>query len=549
MSKNRSLIRFIVLGFALLSISALSVVAENSWVGNIFGPFKAFWGETSESSTGKSIAENSPALSNGPIIFQRGFAAAADIPFNQGGQLYKIDPASGTENSFGAGSQPNYSIDGTIIAFIDSTHLFVTSASTFNPAGIVIPQGGSPINALYPKVSPDNSQVVFQGFASVNSNSLYKTFIINTACTSSNAYDTSVCNKTVLAFHGNIGDNGTTSSIYPSWYPTLTPSGPNRTGKILFVKTSDSQSTVDARNATGDIYEKDVTIATNGVVTEGASTNLTNNPAKYSFPTYSHDGTRIAVVKTDAGGSDSLYIMNSNGSSPVSIINNGGSGQITVLDPAWSPDDARIAFSDSIELFQITTGTLQISPVTSNINAAADLFPSWAPIAGSPTPTPTPTPLPATLIFDGKLRDRVSRHHGSAGLAPDGDLDGTFTVTPPPATAGKTLASIDLCQKATPCLPSPADNNINRWDTIPGDTNLWVLGVDYVPEGASLVNNANDGSVSGLTVSNQGAFKLYAADATPSAFVFGSQFSVTVTFADGSSATASTTINRTQADV
>ena len=46
--------------------------------------------------------------------------------------------------------------------------------------------------------------------------------------------------------------------------------------KLVFVRTSDSEANIDAGNYTGDIFSEDITVAANGVVTEGTKTNLTN---------------------------------------------------------------------------------------------------------------------------------------------------------------------------------------------------------------------------------------------------------------------------------
>jgi hypothetical protein len=296
-------------------------------------------------------------LSNGKIVFQRGFDPTQN-------NLHFVDPVTQTETLFGAGNQPNYSLDGSKITFIDAQgFLAITPAASYSPQVLVSPQGGSQLVGLKPKWSPDGTQVAYQGLPS----SVFKVDIINAACTSGTlSQDT--CNQTIL----DRGAGAVTQNTDPAWRPFLNYVGGNRVGRVVFVRTAD-QNTVN-----GDIFVTDITIAPNGKVIEGTTANLTRSLAKYSAPAYSHDGTKIAFVKTDANNSDSLWVMKADGSNATAILSS-NSGQIITRNPAWSPDDTKIAYSDSIQLFQIATDTFQITPVTGAINAAGDAFPSWGP--------------------------------------------------------------------------------------------------------------------------------------------------------------------------
>ena len=146
--------------------------------------------------------------------------------------------------------------------------------------------------------------------------------------------------------------------------------------------------------------------------------------------------------------------------------------------------------------------------------------------AGSASP-----PLSATLSFDGQLRDRVSK--SDAGVAPDGQMDGVFTLTLPLAAQGKSIKSMDL-----------KGPNGNEWDTIVNA--LWIVGVARGLD-SPLANQAdgtldNNGSNAGIAVGNNVIFKLFVPDSNPTSFALGNQFTVTVNFSDGTTATGSATI-------
>ena len=625
MLQNRSSLRFTVLGLAVIALSAMAVVAENSLGSSIFDSIQEFLGVSSASSNAAGIAEkrfsgggnanNPQVLTNGPIIFQRGFAAAANIPYNQGGELDKVDPTSGIETLFGNGSQPNYSVDGSKIVFLNNAQITTSTASTYNPVGLTILGGGSNINGLYPKWSPDGANIAYNTTASVSGTLVYHIKIIGGSC--------SACDITQ-----ELNPAGTSAYIHPAWNPLIGTSGTSRTAQLIFVRTSAVKANVDAGNYTGDIFSEAITIAQNGTVTEGGRLNLTNSVAKYSFPSYSHDGTKITYVKTGANG-DSLIVANANGSSATTILTGSGGGQITVKNPTWSPDDTKIAFSDSIQLFQIAISNNQVTQVTTPINAAADLFSSWAPVTGNPNPVPTinsdgtglspsiavtggpaftltvngtnfvnsstvnfngvgrtttfvsatkltsqilasdigtagtfpitvvnPAPgggtsnavnftvSPMAISFDGRLRDRVSKSesglcfntaapppHGLTSPICDGDTDGTFSLELSFASFSKSITKLDL-----------VDVNGNRWDTVPGN-GLWVIGVARGMDAP--FENQNDGSLNSVPVGNQGTFKLFVPASNPSSFVQGKTFTLTVTFSDNSTLTASTTVPQT----
>jgi hypothetical protein len=144
------------------------------------------------------------------------------------------------------------------------------------------------------------------------------------------------------------------------------------------------------------------------------------------------------------------------------------------------------------------------------------------------TPPPTPSPsLPVlSLIYNGKLRDRVGQ--GNTARAADGALDGTLTATLN-ASTGRTITALKLQSTAS-----------KTWDT-DSRTRNWLLGVASTLDG-SLMNNASTMAVK-FAVPAGGSFVLFASDYAGIEFVPGATLTLTATFSDGTSATAATTIS------
>jgi uncharacterized protein (TIGR03437 family) len=132
---------------------------------------------------------------------------------------------------------------------------------------------------------------------------------------------------------------------------------------------------------------------------------------------------------------------------------------------------------------------------------------------------------PPTLAFNGKLRDRVGR--SKIALAPDGDADGTFTLSFPLGVPSRTITNLSLLRTGN-----------GGWDTDPTN-GLWVAGAADSLDGA-LRNNAN-GSVS-ISVVGGNNLVLFVAD-NASLFGSGVQFTLTIRFADGSDVLTTTVIS------
>src|SRR5262245_17843984 len=139
--------------------------------------------------------------------------------------------------------------------------------------------------------------------------------------------------------------------------------------------------------------------------------------------------------------------------------------------------------------------------------------------------TVLPPPPTMSLAYLGKLRDKVGPSPTAFG--PDTALDGTFRVIVQGGIWPRTVTRLDLRRASGGGI----------WDTDPA-TSYWALGATASLDGALL--NAAGGAVS-FPVADGGAFFMFASDLSPTPFTSGSTFTLTASFADGTS--ASTSVN------
>src|SRR5439155_23048918 len=104
----------------------------------------------------------------------------------------------------------------------------------------------------------------------------------------------------------------------------------------------------------------------------------------------------------------------------------------------------------------------------------------------------TPT---ITLGYDGKLRDRVGQNNLVG--TPDGQLDGTFTVTLNAGSGNRTVTRLQL-----------GNNPGGVWNTV-GTDGFWTLGVATGLD-TGLLNGSNDAV--NFAVGDGSSFKIFAAD-------------------------------------
>ena len=137
----------------------------------------------------------------------------------------------------------------------------------------------------------------------------------------------------------------------------------------------------------------------------------------------------------------------------------------------------------------------------------------------------TPQTVTMTLVYNGRLRDRVGQ--GDAARAGDGAPDGTLTLALN-APGGRTITAMQL------------SNGIGgTWDTTSPNA-AWLLGVATSLDG-SLLNNASTMALNTM-VADGGMLRLFASDYNGGqGFNAGLTLTVTVTFSDGTTAQAMTT--------
>jgi hypothetical protein len=153
-----------------------------------------------------------------------------------------------------------------------------------------------------------------------------------------------------------------------------------------------------------------------------------------------------------------------------------------------------------------------------------------APTASVTTSTVEIVSSPAiTLAYNGKVRDRVGQ--GDTALGPDGALDAALTVTLS-GSGGRTVTGLRL------------DSNWVSWpgtwrSSSPGTGN-WVLAAAPTLDGA--LRSAPGTMAVNFPVADGGSFVVFAADYLGGEFLPGNTLTVTATFSDGSTATASTIV-------
>jgi hypothetical protein len=241
---------------------------------------------------------------------------------------------------------------------------------------------------------------------------------------------------------------------------------------------------------------------------------------------------------TLASAANLTVAQGSSVSNTISAALSSGTSQPITLSATGLPQGATSSFSQSqcnpscSSLVSINTATTTPNgtyPITVTGTASQlTKTTSFSLTVNSLTPTPLPPSSGATITlnYDGRLRDRVGQ--SEQALKQDGTLDGVFTVTLNAGSGNRTITRLHLTN-------TPG----GVWNTVSGD-GFWTLGAASGLDTA-LLNAANDAV--NMALSDGGSFKIFASEYQNRMFDPSTTFTLAATFADGSTATAKTTIN------
>ena len=129
----------------------------------------------------------------------------------------------------------------------------------------------------------------------------------------------------------------------------------------------------------------------------------------------------------------------------------------------------------------------------------------------------------STLTWEGKIRDRVGQ--GKLALAPDGENDGTITVTL------NLSGSWNVTALRLDSYPSGSSTPVGSWDTDINST-YFVVGASQTLDGP-LLNDPGNAAVN-FVVAEGGSFVIFASDLQGQEFLSGNKLSLATTFSDGS---------------
>ena len=324
-----------------------------------------------------------------------------------------------TFNSTGISDEsPDWSYDGTKIAFIRSSHVWVMNADGSNQTQLTTAAGAD----FHPSWSPDGTKIAYE-------------------------HRTSAGSQIMVMNADGSNPQTLTTSPYDSETPSWSPDGT----KIAFA------SDRAPPNFIFQIYVMGADGSNQTPVTSSTA------PSGDTDPAWSPDGTKIAFLgDVVSGGTHSphIFVMNANGTNPVQITNGAGSGEGA---PTWSPDGTQIAFAASYPPMPDTFAPSQIYKVNSDgsgpvtdlsNNSNQEGSPAWQKngvvdiSAGQPVPEPATGSVPATftITLPAAQASAVTVHYktldGTATAAANAYTaiaDGSVTIP-----AGQTSAQIQV---------------------------------------------------------------------------------------------------------
>ncbi len=250
-----------------------------------------------------------------------------------------------------------------------------TSSGDFNAlawsftdaAGNVLGTANTPTTSfVFPTAGTYNASLTVSGLGGSNT-SAPQTITVNAAAVTNtlppiNHPVAFVSNRTGNDEIYVLGTEGTLSNITNNGAGDTSPSWSPDGNRIVFVSNRDGNDEIYVMNADGSNVVR-----------------LTDNPATDSSPTWSGDGS-LVIFATSRDGNYEIYSMNADGSNPVNLTN----APSNETNPAPSPNGSSIAYmSDrdgNNEVYtQASDGTVTN---VSNSPASTDSSPSWSPDGG-----------------------------------------------------------------------------------------------------------------------------------------------------------------------
>ena len=276
-----------------------------------------------------------------------------------------------TFNSVGdSDSSPDWSYDGTKIAFIRNSHVWSMSADGTNQTQLTT---GSGMADFHPSWAPDGTKIAYEHRAG-GSSQIY-----------------------VMNADGSDPQPLTDTAPYDNTTPSWSPDGT----KIAFA------SIRQPPNFISQIYVMGADGSNQVPLTSSTA------PSGDSAPAWSPDGQKIAFVGDVVSGnthSPHIFVMDADGTNAVQITNGGGSGE---AGPTWSPDGTQIAFSASYppmpnvfapsQVYKVSSdGTGPVTNLSNNSNQEGSPAFQKATLlgvsAGNPVAEPASGSVPATFM-------------------------------------------------------------------------------------------------------------------------------------------------------
>ncbi len=204
--------------------------------------------------------------------------------------IWVIDPDSGErQRILGFGNLPDWSPDGSQVAFVRNGQICTADADGSNPKQLTSAGAN-----YYPDWSPNGELIAYD--SNLTTEGLYIWIML---------VDSS-WKKRISAAPGR----------YPAWEPAGT--------RIAY---------------TGTVHEDRLWRELFVLEPDGSNpVRLTYSEEEERHPQYSPDGQKIAYTRLGSGGPSQIWVMGADGSGPRAITTEGGS------HPSWSPDGGRIVF-------------------------------------------------------------------------------------------------------------------------------------------------------------------------------------------------------------